>query len=194
MRGRYAVRSVRSPLASIAAARDRRRARSSSPVASGDPGRPASVSTTAGGVPRVCRTPGITCTAAYGGTRTSTELPGARSARTARKCLTSSLSSAAPRAARAAATAAGSATRRRAGTSGRLSRTARAARGAGTGVERGVRCRASRTARSVRRQAMVSRTATMSVHAGDPTSITPKWPPSTSTTSASAPAVRAAAT
>ena len=39
----------------------------------------ASVSTTAGGVPRVCRTPGITWTAAYGGTRTSTELPGARS-------------------------------------------------------------------------------------------------------------------
>ena len=44
----------------------------------------ASISTTAGGVPRVCRTPGITCTAAYGGTRTSTECPGARSSRTAR--------------------------------------------------------------------------------------------------------------
>ena len=54
----------------------------------------ASVSTTAGGVPRVCRTPGITCTAAYGGTRTSTEWPGARSSRTARKCLVSSRRSA----------------------------------------------------------------------------------------------------
>ena len=54
----------------------------------------ASVSTTAGGVPRVWRTPGITCTAAYGGTRTSTEWPGARSSSTARKCLLSSRRSA----------------------------------------------------------------------------------------------------
>ena len=36
----------------------------------------------------VVRTPGTTWAAAYGGTRTSTEFPGARSARTARKCLT----------------------------------------------------------------------------------------------------------
>ena len=39
-----------------------------------------SVSTTFGGVPRVCRGPSMHCTAAYGGTRTSTALPGARSA------------------------------------------------------------------------------------------------------------------
>ena len=39
---------------------------------------------TAGGVPRVCRTPATTCTAAYGGTRTSTDLPGARASSTAR--------------------------------------------------------------------------------------------------------------
>ena len=39
-----------------------------------------SVSTTFGGVPRVCRGPSITCTAPNGGTRTSTELPGAFSA------------------------------------------------------------------------------------------------------------------
>ena len=36
----------------------------------------ASVSTTFGGVPRVCRGPSTTCTAPNGGTRTSTELPG----------------------------------------------------------------------------------------------------------------------
>ena len=39
-----------------------------------------SVSTTFGGVPRVCRGPSTTCTAPNGGTRTSTELPGAFSA------------------------------------------------------------------------------------------------------------------
>ena len=46
----------------------------------------ASVSTTLGGVPRVCRGPGSPiahCTAAKGGTRTSTERPGCRSASTA---------------------------------------------------------------------------------------------------------------
>ena len=37
-----------------------------------------SVSTTFGGVPRVCRGPSMHCTAAYGGTRTSTARPGAR--------------------------------------------------------------------------------------------------------------------
>ena len=37
----------------------------------------ASVSTTLGGVPRVCRDPSTTCTAPKGGTRISTELPGA---------------------------------------------------------------------------------------------------------------------
>ena len=40
----------------------------------------ASVSTTFGGVPRVCRGPSITWTAPNGGTRTSTVLPGAFSA------------------------------------------------------------------------------------------------------------------
>ena len=39
-----------------------------------------SVSTTLGGVPLVCRGPSTTCTAPNGGTRTSTELPGAFSA------------------------------------------------------------------------------------------------------------------
>lgn len=39
-----------------------------------------SVSTTFGGVPRVCRGPGIACTAPSGGTRTSTDLPGTRAA------------------------------------------------------------------------------------------------------------------
>ena len=53
-----------------------------------------SVSTTAGGVPRVWRTPATTWAAAYGGTRISTERPGARSESTARKCLVSSRSSA----------------------------------------------------------------------------------------------------
>ena len=40
-----------------------------------------SVSTTFGGVPRVCRGPAIACTATNGGTRTSTERPGACAAR-----------------------------------------------------------------------------------------------------------------
>jgi hypothetical protein len=88
---------------------------SSSPVASAIQVA-GSVSTTAGGVPRVCRTPGMTCAAAYGGTRTSTELPGARSASTARKCLVSSLSSAGVRLDRASATASRAAGRRRTGT------------------------------------------------------------------------------
>lgn len=37
------------------------------------------ISTTAGGVPREWDAPSIICTAAYGGTRTSTLLPGERS-------------------------------------------------------------------------------------------------------------------
>ncbi len=40
----------------------------------------ASVSTTFGGVPRVCRGPSMHCTAPNGGTRTSVECPGLRSA------------------------------------------------------------------------------------------------------------------
>ena len=36
----------------------------------------ASISTTAGGVPRVCRAPSMHCTTANGGTRTSTDAPG----------------------------------------------------------------------------------------------------------------------
>ncbi len=40
-----------------------------------------SVSTTLGGVPRVCRGPSTTCTAPNGGTRISTLWPGAFSAR-----------------------------------------------------------------------------------------------------------------
>ena len=70
------------------------------------------------GVPRVCRTPSTTCAAAYGGTRTSTDLPGARSASRARKCLLRSLRSAGARSCRASAsaTASGSAGRSRAGT------------------------------------------------------------------------------
>ena len=41
------------------------------------------ISTTFGGVPLVCRGPGTHWIAPYGGTRTSTDRPGARSARTA---------------------------------------------------------------------------------------------------------------
>src|SRR5690625_1814789 len=73
-RGRTPERSARTPDARTA------------PVASASsqPVRPVarrrhvsmSVSTTFGGVPRVCRGPAIACTAAAGGTRTSTELPG----------------------------------------------------------------------------------------------------------------------
>ncbi|PKV78072.1 hypothetical protein ATK86_2433 [Nocardia fluminea] len=48
----------------------------SSPVASNNQVR-ASVSTTFGGFPRVCRGPSMHCTATNGGTRTSTECPGA---------------------------------------------------------------------------------------------------------------------
>ena len=56
------------------------------------------------------RTPSTTCAAAYGGTRTSTDLPGARCASRARKCLVSSRRSAPVRSSRAiaSATAAGS--------------------------------------------------------------------------------------
>ncbi len=48
----------------------------------------ASISTTAGGVPLVWRAPSMHCTAAKGGTRISTLLPGALSASTAKKCIT----------------------------------------------------------------------------------------------------------
>lgn len=89
--GRYGERSVRSPLASSRPSASAR-SKLSSPVARSIQVR-GSVSTTAGGVPRVCRTPGTTWTAAYGGTRTSTDLPGARCSSTARKCLVSSLRS-----------------------------------------------------------------------------------------------------
>ena len=92
--GRYGVRSARSPLARTRPAASAS-AQASAPVARAIQVS-ASISTTAGGVPRVCRTPGITCTAAYGGTRTSTERPGARSSSTARKCLVSSRRSAGP--------------------------------------------------------------------------------------------------
>jgi hypothetical protein len=49
-----------------------------------------SVSTTAGGVPRVCRAPATHWMAAYGGTRTSTLLPGCARSSRARKCRVSS--------------------------------------------------------------------------------------------------------
>src|SRR5690606_16431480 len=73
--GRYGPRSARSPLALTTA----------SATASGQAVRPAarrvqvrgSVSTTFGGVPRVCRGPSTHRTAANGGTRTSVEPPGA---------------------------------------------------------------------------------------------------------------------
>ncbi len=52
---------------------------SSSPVASNNHVR-ASVSTTLGGFPLVCRGPSMHCTATNGGTRTSTECPGALAA------------------------------------------------------------------------------------------------------------------
>lgn len=51
-----------------------------------------SISTTFGGVPRVCRGPSPTCTAPYGGTRTSTDRPGARRARAERSSRTASRS------------------------------------------------------------------------------------------------------
>src|SRR5687768_16253563 len=63
--GRYGVRSARSPLARsrpACSASDHVR----EPVARASQVS-ASVSTTAGGVPRVCRTPSTACTAAYGG-------------------------------------------------------------------------------------------------------------------------------
>ena len=49
-----------------------------------------SVSTTLGGVPRVCRGPATHWTAPYGGTRTSTEWPGARRASAASSTRTAS--------------------------------------------------------------------------------------------------------
>ena len=78
-------------------------------------------STTAGGVPRVCRVPGIAWAAAYGGTRISTALPGARATSSASRCLVSSRRSALSRPparnrAVAAAASTGSAGRRRVGT------------------------------------------------------------------------------
>lgn len=48
------------------------------------------ISTTFGGFPLVCRGPGTHWIAPYGGTRTSTDRPGARSARTANKDRTAS--------------------------------------------------------------------------------------------------------
>ena len=117
VRGRYGVRSARSPLARSFPARSAS-ANVSAPTARASHVS-ASVSTTAGGVPRVCRTPSTAWTAAYGGTRTSTDFPGARAPRTAMKCLTSSrvCSSVRGEAASAAVTSAGEARRRRAGTS-----------------------------------------------------------------------------
>src|SRR6478672_10133037 len=116
--GRYGARSARSPLARTCA-EDSALDQSRAPVARAIQVS-ASISTTAGGVPRVWRTPSTTCTAAYGGTRTSTDFPGARVSSSARKCLVSRRRSAgaaspASRRARASATAAGSAGRRRAG-------------------------------------------------------------------------------
>ena len=81
----------------------------------------ASISTAAGGVPRVCRVPWRHCAAAYGGTRTSTAPPGARATSSASRCLVSSRRSAASAApprnrSRAGPTRAGSAGWRRTGT------------------------------------------------------------------------------
>ena len=75
--GRYGVRSARAPLAltrpvATASAKLTAPAQRSKNVNG-------SVSTTFGGVPRVCRGPATHCTAPYGGTRTSTDRPGARS-------------------------------------------------------------------------------------------------------------------
>ena len=55
----------------------------------------ASVSTTAEGVPRRCVRPGIACTAAYGGIRTSTLRPGATWIKAASASLTASFTAAA---------------------------------------------------------------------------------------------------
>ena len=52
----------------------------------------ASASTVLGGVPRVCAPPSIACTAANGGTRTSTSRPGARSVSTPSSSLTTARS------------------------------------------------------------------------------------------------------
>ena len=77
-RGRCEESTARCPLARTAPASSAwpqacRPVTSSSHVA-------ASVSTTLGGVPRVWRGPSTHCTAPYGGTRTSTDRPGARCA------------------------------------------------------------------------------------------------------------------
>ena len=79
--GRYSVKSARFPLAVIRPSATAS-AQLSLPVATlrkvtG------SASTTLGGVPRVCRGPGMHCTAPNGGTRTSTERPGCRAASSA---------------------------------------------------------------------------------------------------------------
>lgn len=75
--GRYGVRSARAPLArtrpaATAVSKLTAPTESSRNVCG-------SVSTTFGGVPRVCRGPATHCTAPKGGTRTSTDRPGARS-------------------------------------------------------------------------------------------------------------------
>ena len=78
-RAASAVRSARSPLARIRPSRAAS-CHGNRPVASST-NTTGSASTTLGGVPRVCRGPGArrsNCTAAYGGTRTSTDRPGAR--------------------------------------------------------------------------------------------------------------------
>ena len=72
---------ARTSPADTASAQDSRPAVSLSQVAG-------SVSTTLGGVPRVCRGPAMHWTAAYGGTRTSTARPGTRSASTSRRYAT----------------------------------------------------------------------------------------------------------
>ena len=65
-------------------------AQSRSPVAERDPGRRRRSRPRPAGCRACAGCPASTCTAAYGGTRTSTELPGALASSRARKCLVSS--------------------------------------------------------------------------------------------------------
>ena len=120
----------------------------------------ASSSTTAGGVPRVCRTPSTTWAAAYGGTRTSTERPGRPLGEQRQEVL---------------------------GEQPEVRGTAVAGQG------RGHRRRVGRT-QPDRHQPSPSRIARVRVHASDDGSITTKWSPSTSTSSAVAPAATARST